>query len=117
MQDNRQLRKTRAAERMARSAFKRAKLMAAQVKAALESCVHLLGQPLEYKRSLDEKLKGIGPYESRGHGLNRPSYAHGRGSRGGNNAGAGVPHQNYQECNRRQRQMRRGLLDFSASAV
>lgn len=40
-----------------------------------------------------------------------------RGSRGGNNGGLGYPHQNYQECHRRQLQMRRGLLDFSASTV
>lgn len=86
---------------MARNAFKRAKAMAAQIKAALESCIHLVGQPLEYKRSLDEKLRGIGPYVSRGHGLNRPSYAHGRGSRGGNNGLVGYPHQGGQECARR----------------
>lgn len=48
-------------------------------------------------------LSAIGPYLSRGHGRGTVTYANGRGSRGGNNGGMGMPHQGRQECLRRLR--------------
>lgn len=53
--------------------------------------------PLMQKLALMDLAMKLGGYRSRGHGLCKPSYAHGRGSRGGNNARTGRPHQGAQE--------------------
>lgn len=54
--------------------------------------------PLMMKIALMDLALKLGEYKSRGHGINRPSYAHGRGSRGGSWTKA---HQSGQECLRR----------------
>lgn len=55
--------------------------------------------PLAAKIAIMDLAMKLGEYKSRGHGKNRPSYAHGRGSRGGRVVGG--PHQGAQERLRR----------------
>lgn len=80
--------------------FKRAAGMFAAIRAALA-----ITSP--DKRQL--ALMQIDPYFSRGKGRGGFSYANGRGSRGGNNAGRGHPHQNDHEKAKRKRNIARGL--------
>lgn len=56
-----------------------------------------------------EAMSDIGAYRSRGKGRGAVSYARGRGSRGGNNAGRGVPHQGPAECARRKQNVANGM--------
>jgi hypothetical protein len=85
--------------------FRRAKLMFAAIAAAMAAPDLVTRQA---------KLGAIGPYRSRGHGRGLTTYANGRGSRGGNNAGMGVPHQGRQECLRR---LRGGWAGYSGGVL
>ena len=88
-----------------RAGFMRAKLMFAAIAAAL-------AQPGEVERRL--ALGKIRPYVSRGKGRGGMSYANGRGSRGGNNAGRGAPHHGPGECAKRKLNLYRGLQSYGS---
>lgn len=79
-----------------KNAFKRAMQAFEDRAEVLKAAAAML--PIDAKLAFMALAARIGNYRSRGHGLNRPSYAHGRGSRGGSWPEA---HQSGQEALRR----------------
>lgn len=79
-----------------KNAFKRAMAAFKERAEVLKAAASML--PIDAKLAFMALAQRIGDYRSRGHGLNKPSYAHGAGSRGGSWPKA---HYNGQECLRR----------------
>lgn len=83
--------RTKVQERMRRGAFKAARAMFAEIGAILKRFAN-------QGAHITAALRELRPLRHRGKGRGTPMRRH---SRGGNNGGAGVPHQAPQECLRR----------------